>query len=205
MKVVIPTELEDITIGKWMEFVKVPQEDTVQQIAVLCDMKPDDVRRMDLDSLSAISDALVSLEGVGQEEKPLRRILRVREGIFGFHPDLDAISVGEYADLEVLCRDLEGNMHKVMALLYRPILKQHGDFYEIAPYTGREDAEPFKEVTMDVAMGVVDFFLRIGLSYSNDLLQSSKEERNPTRWQRSGVGTLLSTISRKVTSQRWKP
>ena len=50
------------------------------------------------------------------------------------HPDLsDDITLGEYADIEVLCikNGLEKNMPEIMAVLFRPIIERNGSGYMI--------------------------------------------------------------------------
>ena len=56
---------------------------------------------------------------------------------FGFIPNLDKMSFGEYIDLESYITDWD-NMHKAMAVMYRPIVAGKNHLYEIEPYQGTE-------------------------------------------------------------------
>ena len=39
-------------------------------------------------------------------------------------------SLGEYIDLETYCKDMENSMHKVAAILYRPIISTTKEKYK---------------------------------------------------------------------------
>lgn len=58
-------------------------------------------------------------------------------------PNIQDMSVGEFADLEVFfaSKDSANNMHQAAAILYRPVLKQKGEYVLLESY----DAEKAKE------------------------------------------------------------
>jgi hypothetical protein len=88
---------------------------------------------------------------------------------FGFIPNLEEISWGEYIDLEHHLNDWDG-FHKAMAVMYRPITKKSKDKYEIAPYTaGEEYHELMKYMPMEIAISARVFFYHLG----NELLNST--------------------------------
>ena len=77
-------------------------------------------------------------------------------------PKLDDMSYGEFMDLENYITDWQ-NMHKAMAVLYRPIIQSKKDFYLISEYNGTQD---YSEVMLDMPLGVAIssnlFFYRLG-------------------------------------------
>ena len=55
---------------------------------------------------------------------------------FGFIPDLENMTFGEYVDLDNFITDWQ-SMHKAMAVLYRPITFEKNDKYLIEEYVQR--------------------------------------------------------------------
>ena len=101
---------------------------------------------------------------------------------FGFIPNLDKMSFGEYIDLESYITDWD-NMHKAMAVMYRPIIAGKRHLYEIEPYEGTERwADIMKDAPVNVAMGALVFFYRLGSKLSrytmNSLLVEEEKKGN---------------------------
>jgi len=95
---------------------------------------------------------------------------------FGFIPNLDKMTFGEYIDLESYITDWD-NMHKAMAIMYRPIIGGKKHLYEIEPYSGTERWEDvMKDAPVNVAMGAVVFFYRLGSKLSKYTMNSLLEE-----------------------------
>jgi hypothetical protein len=80
---------------------------------------------------------------------------------YGFHPNLDDLSIGEWADLSSFGEGVE-ELHKVMTVLFRPIV-QSDKFknYKIASYTGDEDSELLRKMPLNVVNGALVFFCNL--------------------------------------------
>ena len=88
---------------------------------------------------------------------------------FGFIPNLDEMSTGEYMDLDTYITDWD-TMHNAMAVLYRPITNKLGNKYKIEEYKGSITyADVMKHAPLDVVLGAMVFFYTLG----NDLLKST--------------------------------
>ena len=89
---------------------------------------------------------------------------------FGFIPDLDEMTFGEYTDLDSYIGDWD-NMHKAMAVLFRPITKKGlNNTYEIEKYNGSITySDVMKHAPLDVVFGANVFFYNLG----NELLKST--------------------------------
>ena len=111
------------------------------------------------------------------------------------------MSIGEYTDLDTYVTDWN-NMHKTMAVLYRPLITRYKDKYTIAEYEGTSEfSEVMKFMPLDVALGSLVFFYRLG----NELLAATRQylvqevaemalqEKN--NLQKDGGGTIASTHS----------
>ena len=77
---------------------------------------------------------------------------------YGFVPNWDEFTAGEWIDAEQLCEDFWKNAHKVMALLFRPVTRSVGDRYMIEAYTAKEDPTPFLDMPADQVAGALLFF-----------------------------------------------
>jgi len=115
----------------------------------------------------------------------------------GFIPKLDDMSLGEYIDCENYIGKWQ-DMHKAMAVLYRPVNFKSKDKYTIAPYKPSEEIqELMKEMPLSVVMGSMVFFYRLGMELSKAMLNyiQNQLEKNPDTTsqvkmalERSGVG-----------------
>jgi len=96
---------------------------------------------------------------------------------FGFIPNLDKMTFGEYIDLESYITDWD-NMHKAMAVMYRPIVAGKKHLYEIESYEGTERwADVMKDAPVNVALGAIVFFYRLGSKLSKYTMNSLLEEQ----------------------------
>ena len=96
---------------------------------------------------------------------------------FGFIPNLDKMTFGEYIDLESYITDWD-NMHKAMAVMYRPIVAGKKHLYEIELYEGTERwADVMKDAPVNVALGAIVFFYRLGSKLSRYTMSYLLEEQ----------------------------
>jgi hypothetical protein len=89
------------------------------------------------------------------------------------------MSAGEYIDLDSNIDKWE-SMHKAMAVLFRPILKQVGNKYSIEEYVGSSGELEFQNSThlsellrfmpLDIVIGARVFFYHLG----NELLKTTR-------------------------------
>lgn len=115
---------------------------------------------------------------------------------FGFLPNIDKMSFGEYIDLESYISDWD-NMHKAMAVMYRPIVSGNKKLHQIEDYEGSDKwADVMKDAPVSVAMGAALFFYRLGTKLSkytmNSLLEEEMKGKGNTALQQAleenGVG-----------------
>lgn len=113
------------------------------------------------------------------KKHPLTNQFELYGTTYGFIPDLNDISYGEYLDLvNYTGKDLWDNIPIIMSILYRPVKLQMGRNYTIEPYRGTTDSkiEMFKEsLTMDTVFGSIGFFLNLYQDLLTGILHYSKE------------------------------
>jgi len=107
---------------------------------------------------------------------------------YGFIPNLQDLTYGEYVDLTLYGQKLweDDNIYKFLSILYRPIKDEKGDEYLLDDYSGTSivRVDIFKtHVTCDVVWGAISFFLLLQLAlvnsttfYLTDLTQEIQQE-----------------------------
>ena len=132
----IPNSLEDITLRQYKRFLKI-QEQTkddrllnAKMIEIFCSAKLEQVMQLKLTDTQEIISILSALF----EQKPnLVRHFKINKIEFGFHPQLDDLTLGEYIDLDNFIGDWD-NMEKAMNVLYRPVIAKLKENYSIQDY-----------------------------------------------------------------------
>ncbi len=133
--------------------------------------------------LTSINELIVHFTKIFKEKPKFKPTFKIGEVEFGFIPNLENITFGEYVDLENYLSKWE-DFHKAMAVMYRPITIRKEDKYEIMEYTGAAAfSEGMKFAPMDVAISASVFFWTLGsellsatLDYlTNELKTNGKE------------------------------
>lgn len=201
LKVQVPTTLSEITLEQYQRFIRLEGDEefiTTKMLEIFCGVPLDKLPSVRFTDVSNIYPHITKM----LSEKPSLRPKVVIDGReFGFIPNLEEISYGEFVDLDNYLRD-ETTLHKAMAVLYRPIERTAGKRYDIEPYDSADKySETMKKCPMDVAMGATLFFWTLGKELVNATLSSSQGEEMIGVLKRSlgksGGGTLPSTNSLK--------
>ena len=136
LNIQIPTSLKDITLRQYKHFLKI-QENVkderflnAKMIEILCKVNLEQVMLLKLKDSQEIINILSKLF----DEKPnLIPRFKLNKIDYGFHPQLDDLTLGEYIDLDTFIGDWE-NMEKAMNVLYRPVIVKLKDKYNIENY-----------------------------------------------------------------------
>lgn len=127
----------EITIRKWKELVAIDNPTElgvlIERTAIIYDCDPQDLRDLqpwEFNKLTAELDFIS--EPIPNEIKLRFEIDGVR---YGFIPDLNYITTGEFVDLDELQKDTEKNIHLMAAILWRPIIDEDDDDWFIESHT----------------------------------------------------------------------
>jgi len=174
MKVIIPETLNEITLDQFLKFQKVIKAEDITEdilclamVTIFCRLTVEQARSIEAKDYNGIVLQLTDV--LKQEPKFIQRF--TLEGIeFGFIPNLDNITAGEYIDLDTYLKDEETHLN-AMAILYRPIVSSIKEDYKIEAY---ESSDKYKDVMqfmpLDVYLGSLVFFYNL----SNELLTATK-------------------------------
>ena len=211
----VPSSISEIPLKNYQQFLKVQQNSNDKEfiaqkmIEIFCGIQLKDVAKMKLTSINELVLHFNKIFSVKPAFQPRFKIGGIE---YGFIPDLENISFGEYVDLDNYLSNWD-DYHKAMAVMYRPITETRKEKYNIFEYNGAaEFSEAMKYAPMDVAIGASVFFWTLGsellsatLNYlENETKKMSKEiatsahERN---LEKNGVGIQVYTDLLKETLQ----
>jgi len=173
----VPTSLNEITLGQYQKFLKVAEENqegsflNAKMIEIFCGIPLSDSYKLKMSSVEAIVDILTEMlnETPAHIDK-----FTLNSTQYGFIPDLDEMSLGEYVDLDGNASDWQ-KMHIAMNVLYRPIVTSKVGKYNIEEYTA-SDSEKMKAMPLGAAIGSLFFFYNLGIELSkHTILYSSNQ------------------------------
>ena len=177
LEITVPESLSEITLEQYQKFDKINTSDNNQTnfllhktVEIFCNLQLKDIVKIKVSSVKEIIQDIDSLF----TEKPDLIPTFTMDGVeYGFIPNLDDMSLGEFVDLDETLTEWD-QMHKAMAVLYRPTTHNKKGKYLIEEYTGQERAELMKQMPLDVVMGSMVFFYNLNkelletiLSYLN--------------------------------------
>lgn len=203
MKIVIPNSLNEITLGQYQEFYKLTESTDAKlverrMIEIFCKVPMKYVNQMKAIDVKEIIQILTQM----LENKPSLVNLFKMDGVeYGFIPDLDDMTFGEYVDLDTFIGDTE-NLHRAMNVLYRPIKIKKNGRYQIVDY----DSEKYKDMLgmpMDAVISSILFFYHLGIDLSQIMMDCSKNKNEKHLMQyliseENGVGISHSFTSLKT-------
>jgi hypothetical protein len=167
----VPTELNEITLKQYQKFLKVQdskQNNTFLQtkmIEIFCNVKMQDALNIKLSDADRISSLISEMF----EQKPdLVKSFWLNNVEYGFVPDLDEITLGEYIDLDTYMGEWE-NIQIAMNVLYRPIKQKLGQKYLIEEYDP-DTKDKLINMPMDAVFGSIIFFYRLGIELSKTMM-----------------------------------
>ena len=199
VKIQIPTTLNEITLGQYQEFSKLDSKKEsdvlLKMVEIFCKVPVEVVRSMKANDIKDICEVINKMFDV---EHQLINRFQLGGQDFGFIPDLENISFGEYVDLDTFIGDTD-NLHRAMNVLFRPIDLKQSSRYTLKDYDP-DTNESAKDYPLDACFGAMVFFYALGKDLSIAILNSSSKqnEENLAQYLGSlpnGDGTILSMQS----------
>ena len=199
VKLSIPTTLNEITLGQYQEFAKldITKESEVQSkmIEIFCKVPTNVVRSM---KAKDITDICTIINNMFDVEHQMLNRFDLNGVKYGFIPDLENMSFGEYVDLDTFIGDND-NLHRAMNVLYRPIDLLQGQRYTLKEYDPDINEEA-KNYPLDACFGAMVFFYDLGKDLSTVILNSSSKQNEENLAQylgslQNGDGTIPSMQS----------
>ncbi len=200
MELRLPHRWSDLTLGELQ--VMMTSENQLERISICTGQSVDKLRTMPQKLIEAATAHLDQL--LTQETGRFEKVVEMGGKRFGFVPDWDAFTAGEWIDLEAYLEDFWKNAHKVMSVLFREVTYELGEKYEVKKYTAKEDASIFEEMPADLVSGTLLFFWTTRNELLLDMKSSLLEVAEAAiQSAKSGAGITSSTPSQEKTSSRW--
>lgn len=184
----------------------------VKILSIISDKTEDEIRELPSNNILQIySDVISNVLDIKNQFFPIFEIDGVK---YGFK-SLAKMSLGEYVDLEMLAKKPMENIEDIMAILYRPIVKEkfnsfkwaleHGinvakgqvedvfKYYDIEKYDTEkryDNAEILKHMPAGFALGALSFFLQVATLS----LKSTQEYSNKPLTQKEMMNLAKETI-----------
>ena len=177
VEVYIPDTLSEITLGQYQKYLKIQSENedenflAIKMIEIFCGLRGDTIMAM---KAKSIKDITTILSNMFTEKPHLVKEFKMNGRTYGFIPKLEDMSFGEYIDLDTYIGDSD-NLHRAMAVLYRPIKQKYEDKYLIEDYTG-EESDIMKSMPMDAVLSSILFFYHLGMDLSQAMMSYLEEE-----------------------------
>lgn len=179
INITIPTQLKDITLKQYKKFIKIQEgiENTtflqLKIIEIFCNVDLKVAKAMRYSDVEEITSNILNLF---TKTPPLVTTFKMNGTNYGFIPNLDDMTLGEYIDLDTYAGDYE-TIEVAMNVLYRPIIAKIKNKYLIEDYNP-ENKELMLDMPMDAVISSMFFFLNLGLELSNIILSSSEAKNN---------------------------
>jgi hypothetical protein len=162
----------DVTLEKWVKLVDLHKgsrsNEALKTISALSDIPKKLINELGIKDVAIIMDKIAELQR--KSDGRLRNVITVEGKDYGFHANLEDITLGEWADIETFIKlGVEKQMPEIMAVLYRPIVERKNDKYVIEAYDGNITirAEEFKKMKAEQVQSAMVFFWSLG----NELLK----------------------------------
>ena len=179
VKISVPNDLSEIKLWQYQKFLEIQKQNSDENflaskmIEIFCGIELKEAYKMKAKDVHRITGILADMF----EQKPVlinRFYLNNIE--YGFIPNLDDMTLGEYVDLDTYLPKWE-EIEKAMAVLYRPITKTYKGKYQIEGYTA-QGQDAYKDMPMSIVFGAMFFFYRLGIDLSQIMtvyLEQNKE------------------------------
>ena len=157
IEVKLPSSLREVKLKDYQELLIKENPDNDDMLKCILNINTKElgkIKNKDVDNLLAIINKLFD------KEHKFIPTFNLNNVLYGFIPNLDNITYGENKDITTYINNKDwGNMHKAMAVLYRPIKQKHGSKYLIEEYEGSHKySETLKNMPLDVVLGAMVFF-----------------------------------------------
>ena len=197
----LPASLRDVKLRQWQRYIDIFDKNKGDEateflnkkvLEIFCDIKLSDVDQL---GLNVFEDTLTHLSSVLNSKPKLSQTFKLQgtDGViveFGMIPNLDKMSYGEFIDLEKYLFS-DKDLHKAMAVLYRPIKLKKKDRYLIHDYKGTSYmSDVMKDTPLDVAISARVFFYRLATKLGNYTMAytlKQLQEKNQNKQHKDSV------------------
>jgi len=179
----IPTAWNEVSIGQYSKLMTVIEqiddiseiEAVIRTLTALIGISSSQLSKVPVRQLKEAYAELGTLTST-MPNNELKKVIEIKGKEYGFIPDFDNLTMGEFADLDTYLQDSWSNLDKILAVLYRPVTGRKKDKYLVEHYSLddiKERRELFRDnMSIDTAYGSIVFFYTIGSELTDTMLCS---------------------------------
>jgi hypothetical protein len=193
MKFQLPAHFTDITLKEYLAWYS---SDGYSRLSIFIE----DTHKMKLNARDNAYQYLCEL--FDNEVPQFNYRVEINGKRYGFVNDWDAFSFGEWVDTDTYSQDFSLTAHKLMSVLYRPIIRETKETYEIEEYAGSNNADIWLDTPASWFLGALLFFSRKRKEYLTTSAQSLLEVMSMSSTS-VGDGMSLSSALPGKTSSKW--
>ena len=182
--------LSEITLEQYQRFLKVQQinkEDEyilqLKMIEIFCNVDFKDARLIKFKDVEKIIEKLTK---TFQEKPDLIKTFKMDGVEYGFIPNLQDISFGEYIDIDTYLPQ-EDQTHLAMNVLYRPVKNKKAGKYSIEDYDINAK-DRMKQMPLSVMLSAAFFLQNLGMELLNVTSNYLQEEMKKQQVSQQGLG-----------------
>jgi hypothetical protein len=195
LEINVPTKMQDITLEQYQKFLKECTDESlseekiaIKMLEIFCGLPIDNTLQLRMSDVFSVCE---QINTALNEKPPLISRWKFDKLEFGFIPQLDDMTFGEYVDVDTYIVDWE-NMHKAMAVLYRPVLQNYKGSYEIEEYKGDTYWDLMKQMPLNLVMGCMLFFWNLERDLVKVMRSSLNKKENLTSQEK--LTSMLNTV-----------
>lgn len=180
MKILLPENIEDITLEVFQKYTKLLEREDLdayqfnkRKVSIFTGIKYknlDGINNLDFEDILKHIDNALNVDAKFKDRFSINGIE------FGFIPNFDKMTTKEFVDLSLYPVSDIDTYHKLIAILFRPIKKVDGiGNYKIKNYNGTSKySELMKQTPMSIVNGALVFFY----SLAKELQKSTQKYIN---------------------------
>jgi len=207
MKLRIPGDASQITLTQFMGYHGAADE--VERVMIILNKSREYCEQLKAETVHTI--VTLFEEVIDSSSSNFERVIAVNGKRLGFIPDINGMTFREHVDLDQLAQTIwrDGKacdykeLPRLMAILFRPVTEQVGEYYNIEKYDLEKMSgymPEIMELTLDRVNGALLFFSTIGaelvnnsLHYLDAMLNKEMKTVLPPQVSRGGDGITYSS------------
>tara|TARA_B100000424_G_scaffold63506_1_gene46480 strand:+ start:16757 stop:17398 length:642 start_codon:yes stop_codon:yes gene_type:complete len=191
----------DVTLDKWLTLIGYENltgsEEALKIVKLFSDIPTKLIKQLSVQDVALVMKRLTDLQT--EQNTTLNKIIEIDGIEYGFHPDLEEITLGEYADIETYIKlGIDKYLPELCAILFRPVIEKKNNIYTIEAYNGniKIRSEIFKKMPAEQVQNMLVFFwtfvnklFQILPSYLMQRTEEMSTQSQVKVSQKNGVGS----------------
>ncbi len=164
-KIRIPENWNEVSLGTYQEIANIKTEsDAIRLKETIFLLTGVDITKIPVTEINKITTNLQWLNSL-PDDKNLKTIIVIDSVQYSLIGKFESISLGEWIDLEEFIKDHVNNLHKIMAVIYRPVINGKLEDYDTESLYTRAELFEDKMFIGDVYATMIFFFV-IGMNFT---------------------------------------